>query len=352
MTPRASRATAPVFVVGSPRSGTTLLYHQLLSAGGFAVYRAEASVFNLLGPRFGDLSVARHRMALLDAWLPSEYFRRSGLDPDSFRASVQERCRSTGDFLRLFMEAIAGRQGVHRWAECTPENLLYVRAIKRSIPEALFLHIVRDGRDVACSLAEQGWVTLPVPRGERSRLVQSGLYWAWMVERGRRDLRGYPADTLEVRFESLVRDPEQTLARVGAFIAHDLDYARIRRCGIGTVSRPNTSFPADGPVRAFEPIGRWRHGAGAGELARLEAAIGPALEMLGYPVESDAASRREAAPAVEATRRLTFGYFSSRHWLKTRTPLGQVFTNPAQLRDFHAFDRRRPAAPSGRVPGA
>ena len=48
-----ARSKAPVFVLGCPRSGTTLLYHMLLSAGNFAVYRAESQVFNLLEPRFG-----------------------------------------------------------------------------------------------------------------------------------------------------------------------------------------------------------------------------------------------------------------------------------------------------------
>ena len=48
----AKKNKAPVFVLGCPRSGTTVLYHMLLSAGGFAVYRAESNVFNLLVPRF------------------------------------------------------------------------------------------------------------------------------------------------------------------------------------------------------------------------------------------------------------------------------------------------------------
>jgi hypothetical protein len=50
------RNDAPVFVVGCPRSGTTVLYHMLLSAGGFAVYRSESNVFNLLVTRFGGMS--------------------------------------------------------------------------------------------------------------------------------------------------------------------------------------------------------------------------------------------------------------------------------------------------------
>lgn len=335
-----TRSKAPVFVVGSPRSGTTLLYHLLLSAGGFAVYRAEASVFNLLEPRFGDLSRRRSRDALLNAWLPSEFFRRSGLDPAVFRATVHERCRNAGDLLRLLMEGIAEQQQATRWAECTPENLLYVAAIKRTIPEALFLHIVRDGRDVACSLAQQGWIGAGLQQ-EESRVFYSGLYWEWMVGHGRANLRHHAPDAMEIRFEELVERPLETLARVAAFVDHDLDYARIQERGVGTVIQPNTSFPRDGREGNFRPVGRWKDGFTAESLARFEGATGRLLEELGYPLHSDLRLRDRASRQIQPTRRLARGYFTSRFWLKTRTPLGRVFTNPALLRDFHAFDRDR-----------
>jgi hypothetical protein len=77
---RNSRSEAPVFVVGCPRSGTTLVYHMLLSAGNFAIYRAESQVFNLLEPRFGDLSIASHKRALLAAWYRSPLFTKTGLN--------------------------------------------------------------------------------------------------------------------------------------------------------------------------------------------------------------------------------------------------------------------------------
>src|SRR6266567_4938041 len=87
-----NRRTAPVFVLGSPRSGTTLLYDMLLSAGGFAVYLAESNVFNLLAPRFGDLSSPANRERLLDAWLGSKLYRASGLEAERVRQRVLLEC--------------------------------------------------------------------------------------------------------------------------------------------------------------------------------------------------------------------------------------------------------------------
>src|SRR5437899_12065049 len=77
------RKRAPVFVLGCVRSGTTLLYHMLLSAGGFAVYRTESNAVNLLEPRFGDLSVRRNKEELMEAWLNSKLFRVAGLAAES-----------------------------------------------------------------------------------------------------------------------------------------------------------------------------------------------------------------------------------------------------------------------------
>src|SRR5947207_14047128 len=84
----ATKKRAPVFVLGCVRSGTTLLYHMLLSSGGFAVYRAESNAINLLEPRFGDLSVKRNRERLVEAWLNSKLFLRSGLDAEVIKARI------------------------------------------------------------------------------------------------------------------------------------------------------------------------------------------------------------------------------------------------------------------------
>ena len=79
------RPKKPVFIVGCPRSGTTWLYHLLLSSGGFAIYRSESQVFDRLAHRFGRFVSRSDRSRFLDAWLDSEYFLRSGLDAGIYK---------------------------------------------------------------------------------------------------------------------------------------------------------------------------------------------------------------------------------------------------------------------------
>src|SRR5947208_12523305 len=90
------RSKAPVFVLGCPRSGTTVLYHMLLSAGDFAVYRWESNVFNLLVPRFGGMRSARDRSKLMKCWLNSMLFRVSGLDAAQIETKIIAECHSGG----------------------------------------------------------------------------------------------------------------------------------------------------------------------------------------------------------------------------------------------------------------
>jgi len=316
-----ARSLAPVFVLGCVRSGTTLLYHMLLSAGNFAVYRTESAVLNLLEPRFGDLSVARNKERLLKAWFETRLFTETGLQRESIAAKVMDECRNGGDFLRIVMSEVAQKQGVQRWADTTPEHLLYLPRIKETIPDALVIHIIRDGRDVALSTDKQGYIRR-LPGDCTPTKMAAGLYWDWMVNTGRRHGRDLGEDYIEIHFEDLIREPRLTLAALGRFIGQELDYDSIRRVGIGSVSEPNTSFGTEG-VDQFNPVGRWRGGFSDDELVMFESLVGQTLEENGYELATknrDALNRSN----LEVMRALYRAYFDAKLFLKANTPLGRL----------------------------
>jgi hypothetical protein len=320
------KSGAPVFILGSPRSGTTLLYHMILSAGDFAIYRTESNVFNLLLPKFGDLRVRANRQRLLDFWLRSKLFTRSGLHEEEIKARILNSCQSGGDFLRIVMGEIARSQNVRRWAECTPEHLLYMLQIQEAIPEALIIHIIRDGRDVALSLAQQNWIR-PYPWQKDQGVFVAGLFWEWMVRKGRALGATIGHNYLEVRFEDLVKSPSETLSVLGRFIDHDLDYERIRRVAIGSVEKPNTSFGSECKAEPFEPIGRWRQGFSPDGLLRFEGLVGPFLEKLGYPLATPP-DKLDRSLALRQMRALYRFHFQSKLWLRNKTPLGRILIRP------------------------
>jgi len=274
------RACAPVFVVGSPRSGTTLLYDTLLSSGGFALYLGESNIFNLLAPRFGDLSVPKNRQKMLDVWVGSRLFRVMGMDRARIERRIHEQCQNAGDFLRIVMDELAQRQKAWRWAGNAPEEILHLRHIKETIPEALIIHIIRDGRDVSVSLAAKRYIR-PFPWKDRETAEGAALYWEWIVQKGRSVGKSFGDDYTEIRFEELVHNPRAVLGKLSEFLDHDLDYDRIQRNAVGTVARPNTSFSAKFR-QEFNPVARWKHQLSTEQLTKIEGLIGPTLSEMGY----------------------------------------------------------------------
>jgi glycosyltransferase involved in cell wall biosynthesis len=293
----------------------------LLSAGNFVVYRAESQVFNLLEPRFGDLRVRHHRRKLLAAWKNTSLFMKTGLEASQIEQEVMANCENAGDFLRIVMEAMARKQGVERWAETTPDHLLSLPRIKETIPNALVIHLIRDGRDVALSLEKQHWIR-PFAWDHGKELLTAAAYWDWIVNQGRTKGRALGDDYQEVRYEDLVADPRSTLAKVGRFIGQDLDYDQILHVGIGSVSRPNSSFDADKKPGGFHPVARWKKSLSEQQLGEVEGLIGQTLDELGYAREVTQPSEEPPA-ALKRMRNLYNTYYSAKLVLKTKTPVGR-----------------------------
>jgi len=253
---------------------------------------------------------------LLEFWLRSPYFVASGLERSHIESRVLEQCRNIGDFLRIVMEAMCRQQGVRRWAEKSPTHALYIPEIKRLIPDSLIVHIIRDGRDVALSLANYGRIHPFVWQGGKT-LSAFGVYWKWMVQAARTDGRQIGHDYYELNYEDLVQNPQATLAALGRFIDHDLDYARILRTGIGSVSQPDSSFKG---VASHQPVGRWKGKYSPRELAEFESIVGDCLEELGYKLATDPSDTRRSLPTV-----ISLAFYASqlkaKHWLRARKPL-------------------------------
>jgi hypothetical protein len=316
------RSRSPVFVLGSPRSGTTMLYDMLLSAGGFAVYLAESNVFNLLVPRFGDLRIKVNRQKLLDEWLRSKLYRATGLNKEEISKKILDGCQTGGDFLRAVMDEIARVQGVRRWAENSPEGMLHLSTIKRQIPDALFIHAIRDPRDVAMSLGKLKYVR-PFPWEERQSLIGSGLYWQWILERGRGYGRTLGSDYMEVHFEDLLSSPQEMLNKIGSFLDHELDYERIRQVAYGSLTKPNTSFRTESPDEGFSPIGRWKKGFPPDQLFHFERMIGSTMQELGYVPATDGPAHG-LTNGMKLTRMIYRNFFEAKLRAKSSALLRRI----------------------------
>jgi hypothetical protein len=336
------RRQCPVFVIGCHRSGTNLMYDTLLSSGGFAIHRGFLPIYKMLIPRFGRIDKRENRKRIVETWLRSKGFRRSGLDAGSISEQLMAGCRTGGDFIRIVMDNIAREQKAPRWALYDPDNALRMAEVKRDFPNALFVHMIRDGRDIALSLKKMGGFQ-PLPWDRKSRgLEATAMFWEWVVRRGRKGGRQFPNDYIEVRYEDLVSNPRETLNRLGPFLDHDLDYDRIQQRALGRLTESNSSFREEQATKEkINPVGRWKERLTPAQVGALEALVGECLAEIGYTLTMPESERRPGMR--EASFRMEYlNYLDTKWWAKMNTPLGRL----ANLSALELSDEPETGTPS------
>jgi hypothetical protein len=199
-------------IVGAPRSGTTLLRLMLDSHPELAI--PPETGFLALAPKLagsGDRLRERFFAAVTGFGHPSPAWPDFGIPADEFRRALAELSPFTAaEGFRTFYRLYAARQGKPRWGDKTPLYCLSLDAIRRALPEARFVHLIRDGRDVAVSLRRM-WFS---PGRE---IETQAAYWRRCVRAARRAGEGRE-DYLEVRYEDLVLHTRPTLERICAFV--------------------------------------------------------------------------------------------------------------------------------------
>ena len=238
-------------------------------------------------------------------------------------------CHNASDFMRIVMEAVARKQGVDRWIDSTPTNIPHMLRISRDFPDALFIHIIRDARDVALSLDKRRW-SRPLPWDRKHSLLAAGLYWEWIVRKGRKNGLSLGAKYMEVRYEDLVERQQSALEKIADFLQHDLDYARIQETSVGSVKKPLTSFKEYLKEGHFTPVGRWKEKFPADQLTQFEQLIGRYLQELGYALY-DPANVSANSIAIQKMRWTYRNFYEFKQWAKVNTPLSRWTVNYADI---------------------
>jgi hypothetical protein len=239
------------FVVGSPRSGTSFTGGALGSQPGW-VDLGEVPVLKAAVPKLVQLSREEQAIAV----------RR-----------ILQRVRTLG--------LARGLRGV----EQNPETSYVLAGALEAYPRATAVHVIRDGRDVVCSLVERGWLRTeraaqddarqpygaharfwvePERRIEFERATEARrAAWAW--RRYVTAAQAVPERTVELRYEALVADPDGEANRLAG--ALDSDPAPLQRAFAEVQDRS---------------VGRWKRDLTPEQLADVEREAGGLLTELGY----------------------------------------------------------------------
>jgi hypothetical protein len=276
-------AERPIFIVGVHRSGTTLLRYMLNSHPRIYI-PPESDFFPRFFQRRPCTPMEREQaIRILDVVFDSYRFvgewKGERPDPIAFVSSLPDLMPAT------FLDALYGQYAhqfeAERWGDKTPVYTSYMDLIAQMFPTAQFIHIIRDGRDVALSMVDK-W-------GKKEFHID--VYFA--AQSWKRRLRQAlasvtrldPGRYYELRYEQLVADPEPLLREICGFLGEDYVLEMASPHLLGSERIPRDGFHA--PVRQSpntSRAGRWRREMSAADQRLVQRVAGDLLDELSYPL--------------------------------------------------------------------
>jgi Sulfotransferase family len=285
---------SPFFIVGAGRSGTTLL--RLILTGHSRLHILPETWFiRSLVQRFplhGVLTPAEVDEAVKiivehyrwpDMEISSEDFRQwagSLIDP------------TLSDVVGLVYRHHLARSGKPRFGDKTPNYFAIIPQLSELFPGARFIHLIRDGRDVAISSIDAGW----------ARYYEHDTFPWSLAMASRRSYRGttYEAQILDVRYEDLMRSPEETVRRICSFLGEAFEPAMLeyqQRSDLVPARERRIHPKLEEPISP-DAVGVWRRKLRFVECFTIEACLHRDLEGLGYSLRF---SSRMVRPFLAAT---------------------------------------------------
>ncbi len=269
----------PIFVVGPARGGTTLLqsalgaHHRIAAPPELYFVARIASLSDYYGDLESDdrLALAVEETVAFALWEPLGIDRSAALD------RARGGPRTMAGVMSAVMDELAHSWGKARWSDKSPwQGPGDVVAL---FPDAAFVHIVRDPRDVIASSRQAPWI-------DESALELASKWRRFHGHAVQFGTNAGPRSYLQIRYEDLVADPEPVLRMVCTFLEENFDPAMLdpsSRGSSGTVVPVAAPWQdrVGGQIDASS-VGRWRSGLDRRERCLVQAELASALAGSGY----------------------------------------------------------------------
>jgi hypothetical protein len=293
-----------VFLCGCPRSGTTLLQRMLDGHPELAVL-LETNVVPrpVLGKHPApDLLLTDELAAQVTG---HKWFDRLGVDEQT-AFGLATGSFTFAEFIGALLDEAGRRRGKPLVGEKVPGYVRRMPSLHGLFPSARFIHIVRDGRDVALSMLD--WITPErwlgrMPLWEKEPVAVCALNWRREVSGGVRGRRRVGAERcLEVRYEDLVEAPEPVLRLIADFLHLRFDVSMLE-FHKGRTRRDPRLWSKDRWLPPTAGLRDWRGGLSPRDLQLFEALAGEELMSFGYPLVAETPVPSEVVAAAERCRR-------------------------------------------------
>lgn len=285
----------PIFIVGTPRSGTTLIA-KILGQHSRIFMPGETHFFDDIYSRrneFGDPPSSKsiesiiNRLKTLYAHYdePVDQERVSILFENSLiqLENRMSECRSYREILSLFMENQAKQLGKSRWGNNTPRDLFHMDSITNFYPDAKFIVCVRDIRDFLLSYKYK-WRATAIEYSQRLKQlyhpVITSLLWKASMQRVLTITEYVPEQNLIIiHYEDLVTQPTYVVQKICNVIEEkfESEMLSVKNNNSSTQGQPEGIFTSS--------IGRWRTSLGSEEAWIAQCIAGRELEKIGYTCE-------------------------------------------------------------------
>tara|TARA_B100000965_G_C19602924_1_gene764027 strand:- start:9528 stop:10418 length:891 start_codon:yes stop_codon:yes gene_type:complete len=204
--------TGPIFIVGVGRSGTTLIRQMVNSHSKIAIPYESHFITKYISceKKYGDLQNDENLSALLDDILAEPILENWDYVPDKQSLLGKTTSRDIGGVFANFFTQYANHHGKSIWGDKS-DYLHQMHKIKYLYPNAKFIHIVRDGRDVALSVMKMSWGP--------DNIREAASWWGEHVRLGYSMGRMLNKEQYyEIRYEDLVAHPEKYLEEICQFV--------------------------------------------------------------------------------------------------------------------------------------
>jgi hypothetical protein len=270
---------APIFIVGAPRSGTTLL-RTLLSRHPRIAICGETQFHHYVYARrrvFGDLGDPKNRRRVIEEYLALRRMRRFMNDRAALTEKLMREATSYQALFTCVVKNYAEWQGKERWGEKTPQHALFSETLCDWYPGGTLIHLIRDPRDVVASMQHVPFAGDSVVRNA----------WMWLACNLAAQRCSNLPQYLPVRYETLVTQPEQELRRICAHLNEEY---------VASMLEPQEHVDPPAPVpwseRAqqritTERIDKWREELTAEQVSQIEWVVGTHMETFGYQRSMD-----------------------------------------------------------------